>query len=133
VVYDTVHVATTIERPADDVYAFVTNPANLPQWAAGLASGEVTQVGEQLVVDSPMGRVTVRFAPPNPFGIADHEVTLPSGEAVANPFRIIANGDGCDAVFTVRRRPGMSAAEHAADVDAVHADLARLRELLERA
>jgi len=131
VVHESVHVATSIERPAAEVYAFVMEPTNLPQWAAGLAGGAVTREGDQLVVESPMGRVTVRFVASNPFGVADHDVTLPSGEVVTNPFRIVPNGDGCDALFTVRRRDGMTAAQLAADVDAVTADLERLRDLLE--
>ena len=56
-----------------------------------------------------MGRVTVAFAPPNPFGILDHRVTLPSGETVDNPMRVIPNADGCDVVFTVHRRTGIDA------------------------
>ena len=45
--------------------------------------------------------------------------------------RVIPNGDGCDVVFTVRRRPGMSDADFAADVAAVDADLATLRSVLQ--
>jgi hypothetical protein len=65
--------------------------------------------------------------------VLDHMVTLPSGEIVNNPMRVMPNADGCDVVFTVRRRPGMSASEFAADADAVAADLATLRELMQRA
>ena len=79
-----------------------------------------------------MGRVRIAFAPANPFGVLDHDVTLPSGETVSNPVRVIANADGCDVVFTVRRRAGVSADEFAADMDAVTADLATLRELMEQ-
>ena len=75
--------------------------------------------------------MTVAFAPSNPFGVLDHEVTLPSGETVLNPMRVIPNGDGCDVVFTVHRRTGMSAADFAADTEAVTADLATLRDLMQ--
>ena len=67
----------------------------------------------------------------NDFGILDHDVTLPAGSTVHNPMRVIPNGDGCDVVFTVHRRPGMSEADLAADVDAVTADLAALRTLMQ--
>jgi hypothetical protein len=73
----------------------------------------------------------VRFAPSNDFGILDHDVILPAGETVRNPMRVIPNGDGCDVDFTVRRRPGMSETDFAMDVDAVTADLAALRTLME--
>ena len=130
-VHQSVHVSTTIDRPAADVYDFASNPLNLSAWASGLAHRDVQLVDGQWVVDSPMGRVLVAFAPPNDFGILDHDVTLPVGETVRNPMRVIPNGDGCDVVFTVRRRPGMSDADLAADVDAVTADLAALRTRME--
>lgn len=131
-VQESVHVSTTIDRPAGDVYAYVANPVNLSSWAAGLAHQEVQLEDGQWVADSPMGRVVVAFAPPNDFGIVDHDVTLPTGETVRNPMRVFPNGDGCDVVFTVRRRPGMSEADLHTDVDAVTKDLASLRDLLRR-
>jgi hypothetical protein len=131
-VFESAHVSTAIERSADVVYAFASDPRNLPRWAAGLAHEEVSRVDGVWVVESPMGRVTVEFAAPNPFGVLDHEVTLPSGEIVSNPMRVMPNADGCDVVFTVRRRGGMSPTEFAADTDSVAADLSTLRDLMER-
>jgi len=115
-----------------DVYAFASDPRNLSRWAAGLAHEDVELVDGVWVVESPMGRVTVEFAPSNPFGVLDHEVTLPSGETVSNPMRVMPNADGCDVVFTVCRRAGMGVEEFAADKDAVAADLATLRDLMQR-
>ena len=129
-VHESIHVSTVIDRPAGDVYDYASNPVNLSTWAAGLAHRDVQLEDGQWVVDSPMGRVVVAFAGPNDFGIVDHDVTLPDGETVRNPMRVIPNGDGCDVVFTVRRRPGMSETDLAADVDAVTADLAALRTLM---
>ena len=83
------------------------------------------------MADSPLGRVVVEFVAPNDLGVADHDVTLPSGETVTNPMRVVANGDGCDVVFSVRRQPEMSDADFAADVDAVTRDLAVLRFVME--
>ena len=128
---ESVHVSTTIDRPAAEVYAYAADPENLSTWAAGLAEQPGQLVDDAWVVDSPMGRVAVRFAPSNELGVLDHHVTLPSGETVHNPMRVIPNGDGCDVVFTVRRREGMSDADHAADVEAVTADLATLRRVME--
>jgi len=131
-VFESTHLTTSIDRPAGDVYAFASDPRNLPRWAAGLAHQDVEWIDGVWVVDSPMGRVTVEFAPANPFGVLDHQVTLPSGETVSNPMRVIPNADGCDVVFTVHRRAGMGADEFTADQDAVAADLATLRELMQR-
>ena len=68
----------------------------------------------------------------NPFGVLDHEVTLPSGEVVYVPMRVLPDGDGCEVVFTVRRLPDMSDEEFARDAGLVQADLTRLKHVLER-
>ena len=130
-VWESTHVSTTIDRPADEVYAYVSDPRNLSAWAAGLARADVELIDGAWTAQSPMGRVTIEFAPPNPFGVLDHEVTLPSGEVVSNPLRVIPNADGCDVVFTVHRRTGVSAEDFAADAQAVAADLDTLRELMQ--
>ena len=73
------------------------------------------------------------FAPTNEFGVLDHLVRLPSGEAVYNPMRVIAGERACEVAFTLRRSPGMSDEDFRADVAAVATDLARLKQVLEDA
>ena len=126
------HISVWINRPATEVYRYAADPRHLPYWAAGLAQGQVTQVGEIWVVQSPMGEVTVEFSPANDLGVLDHVVTVPGAEPVFNPLRVVPAGpDWCEVVFTLRRRSGMSDAEYQADADAVAADLATLKRLLE--
>jgi hypothetical protein len=124
------HLAVSIARPATEVYAYARDPAHLPAWAAGLAAGIRRERGEW-VADSPMGRVLVRFVPVNEYGVLDHDVVLPTGESVTNPMRVLPDGTGSEVVFTVRRRPGMTDEQWAADVAAVTADLATLKGVLE--
>lgn len=125
------HIAISIDRSAAEVYAYASDPANLPEWAAGLG-GAVTPIDDQWVADSPMGRVVVAFAELNEYGVLDHNVTLPSGETVYNPMRVIADGSSCEVVFTLRPRPGMSDEELGRDADAVTADLRTLKQVVER-
>lgn len=125
------HISVDIARPASQVYDFAADPLNLPTWAAGLAGSSVVREGDQWVTDSPMGRVTFTFTPRNDLGVLDHVVTLLSGERVYNPMRVIGDGDGCEVVFTLRRRPGMSDQEFERDADAVSKDLATLRSVVE--
>ncbi|NEB76944.1 SRPBCC family protein [Streptomyces sp. SID14478] len=127
------HLSVHIDRPRDEVYAYASNPENLPVWAHGLG-GSITETDGQWVAESsPMGRVVVAFAPHNDLGVLDHDVTLPSGETVYNPVRVISDGTGSEVVFTIRRQPQMSDADFARDADTVAGDLNRLRELLESA
>ena len=124
------HVSVTIDRPPHAVYEFVVNPENLPRWAKGLSTG-IRQVDGEWVSDSPMGRVKVRFAERNAFGVLDHDVVLPSGATVHNPMRVVANGTASELVFTVFKRAGMTHEEFDADVAAVSGDLAALKSLLD--
>ncbi|MFE3519700.1 SRPBCC family protein [Streptomyces sp. NPDC059166] len=126
------HISARIDRPAGEVYDYASDPRNLPAWASGLSSS-ITETDGRWVADSPMGKVSVSFAPRNDYGILDHEVTLPSGEAVHNPVRVIPDTAGCDVVFTLRRQPGMSDADFRRDAETVSADLATLKHLLEGA
>ena len=125
------HVSTHIDRPAGDVYAYASNPANLPAWAPGLLKS-VELVDGQWVADSDMGRILLDWAPDNPFGVMDHHVTLPSGQTFYNPMRVTVDGDGSEVVFSVRRQPEMTDEEFDRDCGAVQADLDALKRILER-
>jgi hypothetical protein len=127
---DSEQMAERINRSAADVYAYVAHPPHIAAWAPGLGTA-VERDGDDWYVDSPMGRVKVVFAASNDLGVLDHEVTLPTGERFYNPLRVVPYGDGSEIVFTVRRTPGMSDAEHARDAAAVAADLSRLKQILE--
>jgi len=124
------HIAEWIGRPAGEVYDYASDPANLPRWAPGLGSS-VEKADGRWFVETSMGRVGFAFAPRNGFGVLDHDVTLPTGEVVYNPMRVIADGSGCEVVFTLRRRPGLSDDEFREDAAAVAADLTRLKQVLE--
>lgn len=109
---------------------FASNPDNLPRWAAGLATTDVVREGDSLVVESPMGKVTVRFVKQNEFGVLDHEVTLPSGTTVTNPVRVLAHPEGSEVVFTIRQVE-LTDDEFERDVGMVEEDLERLKRLME--
>lgn len=125
------HVSQLIAADPSTVYEFAADPDNLPRWAAGLASAEVRREGEDLVAASPMGEVRVRFAPRNGFGVLDHDVTLPSGDVVTNPLRVLAHPGGAEVVFTVRQLDA-SDEDFARDCAAVARDLETLRRIVER-
>lgn len=128
------HVSVWIDAAPDVAYAIAADPAQLPRWASGLAEGALRRTADGWVADSPMGEVIIEFAPINEYGVLDHVVRMPSGEAVYNPLRVIPAGEGqarCEVVFTVRRRPDVTDEEFDSDIATVAADLDRLRQLAE--
>jgi hypothetical protein len=125
------HISVSINKPAGQVYDFVSDPENLPKWASGLSSS-VKKSGDGWIAESPMGDVKVEFAAKNNFGILDHEVTLPSGEKVLNPMRVFPNGNGSELVFTVFQLPGRADEEYLEDTQMVAHDLKTLKEIMER-
>jgi uncharacterized protein (TIGR02246 family) len=130
--HDVRHISISIVRSPEEVYAFASDPRNLPQWASGLARSTVTREGDVWVAEAPMGKVKVRFAPPNALGVMDHDVELESGAVVHNPMRVVPNGGGSELSFTLLRRTGMTDAQFAEDGATIENDLGTLKHLLER-
>jgi len=124
------HVSVSIQRPAQVVYDFVSNGTQLSRWASGL--GESVQAsGNDWLADGPLGKIRIRFAAQNEFGVLDHDVQLPSGETVHNPLRVVPNGAGSELTFTLFRLPGVNEQSFDSDAATVERDLKRLKELLE--
>ena len=130
-IYPAKIISIGIARKPAAVYTFTANPKNLPKWASGLG-GSIKKSGSQWVADSPMGKVRIKFAQKNPFGILDHLVTLESGQAFDNPMRVQVNGKGSEVMFTLYRLPKTSDAAFAKDAKAIRHDLAKLKSLLEK-
>jgi hypothetical protein len=125
------NIAVSIRRSPKDVYAFIANGENVPRWAKGLGDS-IRRVDEHWVAEGPIGQVRVHFAAPNEFGVADHDVTLPSGVTVHNPIRVVPNAAGSTVIFTLLRQPNASEQQFADDAHAVERDLAVLKTLLEK-
>jgi Polyketide cyclase / dehydrase and lipid transport len=130
--YESRQISESIDRPSAEVYDYAADPAHLPEWAPGLGSS-VENVDGRWFVETPAGRAGLAFVERNEFGVLDHEVTLPSGDVIYNPMRVVPNGDGCEVVFSLRRLPDMSSEDFDRDAGLVQADLTRLKQVLEAA
>ena len=127
------HLSEHIDRPAQEVYAYASDPVHLPEWAPGLGSS-IERIDGEWIMESPMGRITLEIAPRNELGVLDHDVTLPSGETFHNPIRVSADGPtACEIVFTLRRQPGVTDEDFERDATAVLSDLHRLKQKMESA
>ena len=125
-------ISESIDRSAADVYRYASDPAHIPIWAPGLGSS-VENIDGRWFVETPAGRAGFAFVERDEFGVLDHEVTLPSGDVIYNPMRVVPDGDGCEVEFTLRRLPDMSDADFERDAGLVQADLNRLKRVMEAA
>lgn len=120
-----------IAKPYAEVYGFLSQPENLPQWAQGLGQG-IEKCGDAWQVHTPSGVVSMTFADENAYGVLDHTVHLPDGHQVYVPMRVVTHGAGSEVMLTLFRQPGMSDADYARDARAIQQDLQRLQTLLSR-
>lgn len=121
----------SIACDAASVYEFVSNPANLPQWATAFCKS-IRKVSSDWLMETNTGPMRVRFVPPNDFRIADHFVSPAPGVEIHVPVRVLPNGSGSEVVFTLFRAPEMSPEKFAEDISLVTQDLQTLKRVLEK-
>ena len=120
----------SIERPVDEVYAFLADPRNYAKWAA--VDGPMMRgSASDWFIQTPFGRRIVRFSEPNAFGVLDHSVFAEGEEPVVMPMRVAANGDGTELTFIFYQRDTMTDEQFASTIEWVQTDLLTLRSLLE--
>lgn len=125
------NISARIDAPPERVYEVARDPYNLPRWAPSFFKS-VERVDNDWVVQSPLGRARLEFAPLNEEGVLDHTLQFDSGETVVNHMRVVPSGDGSEISFALPRREGMSDAELADDAALVAADFARLKAIVEQ-
>jgi len=119
-----------INRDVKDVYNFVCVPENFPRWASGLGQ-PLKKIDGHWIAETPEGPVNVKFTERNEFGVLDHWVSPKPGLLIYIPMRVIANGNGCELIFTLFRLPHMTDEKFSADAEWVMRDLTTLKNLLE--
>jgi hypothetical protein len=124
------NLSVSIGLDAQRAYDFLSRPESFLKWASGLAAS-LRKVGGEWVAETPEGPAKVRFSGRNELGVLDHWVSFESGAEVYVPLRVIANGEGCELILTVFRRPGITDAQFEADAQWVRRDLLAAKKLLE--
>ena len=121
-----------IRRSYAVVYEFLAEPLNFVRWAALPDSEMVPLDGGDWQVELPVGRMAIRFAPRNNFGVLDYQVFPLGGDGgPVTPVRLIPNEDGCELLLVWFQRPGRSEEAYKSDTEWVASDLHRLKALLE--
>ncbi|HEX9444387.1 MAG TPA: SRPBCC family protein [Candidatus Binatia bacterium] len=124
------HLSVHIDCPPGKVYEFVSDPENLPRWAAGLCKSIRKSDGDW-IVETVQGQMKIRFASKNDFGVLDHYVTIGPGVEIHVPLRVLPNGAGSEVIFTLFRSPDMSDEKFTEDTGLVERDLKALKKALE--
>jgi hypothetical protein len=98
--------SVTLQAPADKMYAFLSNPANLPKWAVAFCKA-IRRDGDQWLAETPMGTLSIRYVTDKRFGIIDiWSASGPGTDDVAHS-RIVPNGEGSEYIFTFFQAPGL--------------------------
>ena len=115
----------TVPVSAEEAFAFLAQPQNLPRWAVGFARG-IRRDGDAWIVQTAQGEVPVRVVADAERGTIDfHMGVAPGLEAVAYS-RVVPNDMGAEYVFTQLQLPGMSDEVFAAQRAALAEELAIL-------
>jgi hypothetical protein len=122
-------VQVLIARTPQEVQAFVLDGRTLPAWSFNTAA---EPSGDGWLVTSPLGQARLRFLDPDAPGVLDHDVEVAPGVVVHVPMRVRPHPAGSEVQITVLPAPGATEESFAEDVRTVEADLARLKDLLER-
>jgi hypothetical protein len=123
-------ISVSINKPLAEVYAFAHVPENFMKWASGLST-TLHQEGDLWIADTLEGKAKVRFSEPNVYGVLDHWVTLPDGQEIYIPLRVIANDTGSEVSLTLFRLSQMDDAAFEGDAATVANDLAVMKRILE--
>ena len=121
-----------IQRPVEDVYAFLVEPANLARWTT-VDPGQRRPEQGPLVwsFSGPYGDVFIHFTPSNPFFVLDYAVRRGPQTIHAASVRLIRNGGGTVLIHTSVQQPLVSDDSFASEAEWVQSDLLVLKSLLE--
>ena len=123
-------ISVSIKRDPKVVYEFVLNLENFPRWARSTFQS-IKQLNGNWVAETTQGSVTIDLTERNNFGILDHFVKLSSGAVIFVPMRVIKNGEGSEAIFTLFQTADMPDNKFAEDAKSVKKDLNILKNLVE--
>jgi hypothetical protein len=125
-------VVVSINRPFQEVYDYLAEPANLAQWGTNFGTEMRHVSGMTYEVDLPAGKMLMRFSERNRFGVIDFSI-YPEGTEPGppTPARVYPNGEGTDIAITMFKFPGITDDKFNSDEEWMRSDLGRMKTILE--
>lgn len=130
-IYNSRILSISIERPVKEVFRFLIEPRNFPQWASLTGHRFEHRGGRDWLADTTQGPRIIRFAEPNNLGILDHAVFAEGEQPVFGPMRVVANEEATLLTYTFFQRPGLSDEKFESTVEWITTDLLTMKTLLE--
>ena len=123
-------VGVSIRCSPDKVYSFLSDPRNFPKWSAFIT--EIREQGSIWIAQTPTGTVQISFTTKNQYRVLDHDVTIPSGQIIHVPMRVLPNDrHGSEVIFSVFRQENMNEVHYEEDIGLVLSDLLSLKKIIE--
>jgi hypothetical protein len=110
---------------AEEAFAFLAVPENLPRWAVGFAR-DIRREGDEWIVQTAQGEVPVRVLADAAHCTIDFHMGVAPGLETIAYSRVVPNDAGAEYVFTQFQLPGMADEVFAAQRAALAEELAIL-------
>jgi len=122
--------STTVAAWHADVFVYLSQSANIPEWAPGFAR-EVRVDGDDVLVTNDAGERRVRVRLNEEFGIVDFLAVRADGLRLSSTIRIVATGaHATEVLFTLFRIPGEDDENFAERAEVIPGELAFVQRLL---
>ncbi|MFJ3231236.1 SRPBCC family protein [Streptomyces sp. NPDC086787] len=121
----------SIDRPVEEVFAFLADPANWSKWAVvNIKSIEPTEDPDWWAMTTPMGPARLRLRADAEHGVLDHDY-LDDTASWRVPARVVPNGDGAEFMITFHQPPTFSDQFFDDQIALVDTELSTLKSILE--
>lgn len=121
----------SINALPDDVFAFVADPLNFPQWAVGFCRSIRPDDTDRWIATTPSGQIPIWFERNVDARTIDFHFEPAPGLVAVAYSRIVPNATGCEYVFTQFQGEGMTDEVFDAQVQALIEELHVLRGVMQ--
>ena len=127
--------SVTVDRPASEVHAFLSDASNWSRWCVtNILAVEPSRHPGWWKITTPQGPAEIRINANRITGIVDHEFRDPDdpGEVAVVPARVVPNGRGAEFSMTIFEPPQLDDVEFERQLQLIETELAVLKDVLER-